>query len=395
MKINVAGAPTIARQGLPAETGPAALSPSAAPPLDPHAVPDAGGAVEIQHHHHHIPAFVEAELDRLYQNIYASLPKLLIYGGIDRVSTYVVRQGGEVITLWLFRVRGDVAEVLNELIQVSEVDTERFSRWLFGTRPGIRVIRFRAVRIGLAQLSLPFRRYTESEDIVVLLPASNDTYLQLLGKSTRKTIKGYHNKLLRACPDFRYDVLGPGEALDEQIRNILDLSRERMARKHKTTDYDAAETARVLRMCHRYGVIGIATANGKLCAGTITYRIGRHYFMKISAHDAAFDAYRLGNLVSYLCVANCIEAGGAEAHFLWGESDFKYSLHGVRRELHRLLIYRSHLQRICHPGHALSALWCNAYQHGKAWLHDGARAHRPLQTTLLDLSRRLRITAHL
>jgi hypothetical protein len=190
-------------------------------------------------------------------------------------------------------------------------------------------------------------------------------------------------------------VFGPGEASEDQVRGIMELSRARMARKHRTTDYDAAETARVVRLCERYAVIGIASASGKMCAGTVTFRIGRHYFMKISAHDSTFDCYRLGNLVSYLCVAHCIEERGDEAHFLWGESDFKFSLRGMRRDLHTLLIYRSHMHMACHPGHAIGAICCNAFHHCKAWLHDGARAHRPLQTSLLDFSRRLRITTHL
>ncbi|MBC7573964.1 MAG: GNAT family N-acetyltransferase [Herminiimonas sp.] len=348
----------------------------------------------IDYHHDHVPAYVEAELDRLYQNVYASLPKLLIYGGIDRVSTYVVRQAGELIAIWLFRVRGDVAEVLNELIEVGKAEANRFSKWLFDKKPGIKVIRFRAIRPVLDRLDYPFQHVNQSEDIVVQLPPTTADYLPLLAKSTRKMIKGDHNKLMRAFPDFRYEVLALGEATDAQIRAILDLSRARMAVKHKTSAYHAVEVERVLRMCRKYGVIGIATANGRMCAGTISYRIGRHYFMKTSAHDSAFDAYRLGNMVSYLCVAQCIDAGGEEAHFLWGEYDFKYSLLGVKRNLDNLFIYRSRLQAACHPRLALGAAYGSIIRRCKLWLHAGARDHRPLQTRLLDLSRRLRIRMH-
>ena len=51
-----------------------------------------------------VPSFVGPELDRVYQNLYSSLPTLTVYGKISAgTSTYVARRNGAIVAVLLFR----------------------------------------------------------------------------------------------------------------------------------------------------------------------------------------------------------------------------------------------------------------------------------------------------
>lgn len=350
----------------------------------------------VEHHRHSVPAFVAAELERLYENPYSCLHKLVSgsdSGAADKISTYVVRQDGIIITLWLYRDDGAVAQVLNELIEVSQADALRFSQSLFRRDPRITAVTFHAIRSKIRWMPYVFQQYNHLEDIVVQLPGSADDYLAYLGKSFRKTIKSYRNKLVHKFPDFQYQVLDLNAASEEQIRAVIELNRIRMSQKHKNSYFDEITIQHVLRMCRYCGLVGIATANGRICGGTIAWCIGRQYYIQVVSHDIAFDSYRLGNLVAYLSLVDCIQRGGSEAHLLWGRYEFKYSLRGVTRDLDKLVIYRSYLAFLLHPRLALSTAvrgWCRRYF---LWIHQSLHGRRALPHALRQISHWLRAHA--
>ena len=348
----------------------------------------------VEHYRHTIPAFVAEELARVYENPYSCLHKLIFCAEPDfskKISTYVVRQDGIIITLWLYREIGTVAHVLNELIEVSQADVVRFSESLFARESGIAVVAFHAIRTTVMALPFISQRYNHSEDIVVQLPDNADAYLAQLKKSFRKTITGYRKKLVQSFPDFQYQVLDSGAVSEAQVRAVIELNRSRMSKKNKQSDFDEAAIRQLLCMCRYCGLVGLATVDGKICGGTIAYCIGGQYYLQVIAHDAAFNRYRLGHLVAYLSLVDCIRRGGSQVHLLWGRYDFKYALLGETHDLDNLVVYRSQIQFLLHLRLVCSTMMQGWRRRYCLWLHQRLHEKRALPQTLLQISHWLRL----
>lgn len=323
----------------------------------------------------HVPAFVDREMERIYQSIYSSaffLRDEERAGG--PVGTYVVRSQGQVTGILLFRIRERRIEVINEIIPLEAAEIERFAHHMFIRFGKADVIQFNAIRTAFSQLAFPSQRYPVSEDLVLAMPGSAQDYLASLGKSTRKTIKGYTNKLMRAFPSFRYEVC-PGEQADlGQVQEIISFNRARMAQKNKVSAVDQAEADRIMALTRQYGLVGVATIDGRVCAGAVTCRVGDHYFMLLSAHDPRYDSFRLGMLCCYLTVADCVERGGLECHFLWGRYPHKIMLGGVPRNLDKVLVYRSRAILLRNADGALKAAFQGRLLRTRMWLlYDAAQ----------------------
>jgi CelD/BcsL family acetyltransferase involved in cellulose biosynthesis len=194
--------------------------------------------------------------------------------------------------------------------------------------------------------------------------------MTLLGKSTRTNIRYYLNKLKREHPSFRFTVLRGSEAPEDDIRAIVRLNRIRMQRKNKVSANDDAALEKILQMTQATGLVGIATIDGRLCAGVIGYRIGDHFFSWVRAHDPAWDEYRLGRLTGYLMICDAIARGIVEYHFLWGREEHKAMLQGVERRFSKVLIYRSRLSMLRHAGMAVRIAWSGTVRRLRLWLQD-------------------------
>jgi hypothetical protein len=300
-----------------------------------------------------IPPYVEHEIERIYGNFFSTLEQFRESGRIKDASTYVVFSGEKISTIFLFSIVENEVRVLNEVIKVSQNEVDQFSNYIFSTYGSVDVILFHAIDTDVTPSHRPYQRINCLEDIVLTLPHIPDEYYNNLGKSTRKTIKGYTNKLMRDFPTFENKTYVKTEADEQLIRTIIEFNRARMLSTGKVSAFDEEAIKHIIHFVHVYGMICVATINGKICAGSISYRVGDNYFMHVSAHDSQYDSYRLGVLFRYLTICECIRRGGKECHFLWGRQDFKFSLLGIQRDLHDLVLYRSRMRLILQSGMAL------------------------------------------
>jgi hypothetical protein len=321
-----------------------------------------------------VPAHVEADMERLYQHMYSSYTRMKVYGEIDgTTNTYVVRKGTEAAAILLFRLGKDTVRVLNEQIDLDEEEIERFSRYIFGTFDAVRLISFPVIHADVRKLPFAFQKFHSAHDIVLPLPPSVDEYTAMLGKATRTYVKRYVGKLRRAFADVRFDVYPNDDAGESVVREIIEFNRARMAGRFKSSYIDSAETARILELLRHRGFVCALRVDGRLCAGTINYRFGDNFFLQVVAHDPAFDAYGLGTLCCYLTITRCIEHGGKEYHFLWGQYEYKYRLLGVQRNLDQLTIYRSPACVLLNGALALRNAWSGYKYEVRTWLLDKAR----------------------
>jgi hypothetical protein len=306
------------------------------------------------------------------------------------ISTYVARANDAIISIFLFTLSARSVQVLNEMIALERAEVERFASHIFNRFSGVDIILFNAVAAGFTRLALPFQRHRMSEDIVLTMPPTAQEYLASLGKSTRKTIKGYSNRLRRAFPSFRYQVFEGGQVDVRHILDIIAFKRQRLAARNKASGIDQEETQRLIALVRRYGLVGVATIDGRICAGAISCRVGGHYFMLLSAHDPQYDSYRLGMLCCYFAVCDCIARGGSECHFLRGRYGYKTMLLGQRRDFHRLLIYRSHVHMLRNPGIVLKTACAAALRQAGIWLRHNPSLARMAKACIVAL-RHLRV----
>src|SRR4051794_21524064 len=95
--------------------------------LAPPAAPAATAGPEIRSYDNEVPAFAEAELERLYECLMSTLARFDIYAAAPGASTYVVREHGQVTTLFLFRHERNQVIVYNEQMPLAAADIRRFA----------------------------------------------------------------------------------------------------------------------------------------------------------------------------------------------------------------------------------------------------------------------------
>lgn len=305
-----------------------------------------------------IPDAVEHDLENLYQHLYSTLAHHRAYGGLaPGTMAYVARKHGQPLAVLLLRLEKNTVRVLNEQIYLAPEELNRFAHHAFQIFPDATAILFHAIDTDAQAIRFPCQHFHCTEDIVLTLPASIDGYRARLGKATRSYLNRYLNKLRRDFPAVRHEVYLQEEINPHHLRQIIDMNRARMAGRNKESYIDEAEAQRIVDMALRCGLVSLITIDGRVCAGAINFRIGDHYFLKVIAHDSAYNDYRLGTLCCYLSICECIARGGKEYHFLWGRYDYKYRLLGVQRDLDHVAVYRSYAHMLLNGRMALRNLY--------------------------------------
>ncbi|HZW13981.1 MAG TPA: GNAT family N-acetyltransferase [Noviherbaspirillum sp.] len=317
--------------------------------------------LSIRCHENEIPPFADAALQQLYGNLFSSLAYSKVFGGAENASTYVVRDGEEIVCVWLFRHEGNLVRVINEGIRPERDEVMRFANTIFANYPSAHMIAFHAIQAQRWQLPYPYQRYNCLEDMVLQMPRTAADYLASLGKSTRSYVNRYLNKLKRDFPSFRFQAFDAAQIQPQQVQEIIELNRSRMHGKGKVSINDEKMAQRILRLAEQCGFIGAIMIDGRICAGTINYRVGDNYFLEVLAHNPVYNDYRVGTLCCYLTICECITRGGNEYHFLWGQDDYKSRLLGVQRDLDHVVLYRSRLYALRHAGEVVRNL-SNAWE---------------------------------
>jgi CelD/BcsL family acetyltransferase involved in cellulose biosynthesis len=301
--------------------------------------------ITITCYENEVPPFVETEVDQLYGNIFSSLLEFRIYGWVGgRTSTYLECREGRISALLLFERDKGRVRVLNESIRVGTDEMQRFSDYIFSRYDDVNVISFKAIETDIRSLHFPYQRFNHLEDITLTLPADANAYHASLGKNTRRNIKRYGDRLRKTFPSYCFEVYEKGAVQEHHIRRLIEFNHARMADKNIQSVIDEDETRRIIKLAKACGLVGIATMDGKVVGGAVSYRSGCNYFLNILAHDPDYDDYWIGFLCCYETIRACIDRHAKEFHFLWGRYDYKFALGAVQRDLDNVTIYRSRLQ---------------------------------------------------
>ncbi len=340
------------------------------------------------------PAFLERELERLYGTRFSCLPCFKLHGSWDGVRAYVARRDGVTEAVFLFRCEGTRAVVLNEGMSVGDEVVNRFASYLFRNHDALSMVAFHYVETS-GRFAFPHHGAACGRDTVLALPESAAAYTARLSASTRASLEHRIRRIRRVLPGFSFAVYEKQEVPLRQVRAIIRLHRQGQAGKRHAAPIDDAEEERIIAYVALCGFVSVASADGKLLAGAITYRLGSNFTARILAHDPAYAGYRLSFVCAYLTICQCIEAGNSRYfHFGWGQRDYKRQLGGRVRRLVHLSLFRSRLHALRNLGGTLAALAGAAAFHLRESLLYTAHQDRYLTARLASLligaGRRLR-----
>jgi hypothetical protein len=320
------------------------------------------------------PAFLERELDRLYGTRYSCLPRFKLYGSWHQVRAYVARRAGVAAAVFLFRCEKGRATVLNEGMHVSDEDANRFASYLFRNHDSVSHVAFHFVEAGAHRFAFPFQRAACGEDIMLALPPSAEAYTASLDAATRTILQQGLSQIRHALPNFSFSVYETQDVPVPVIRAIIRLDRLSAQALGMAPLIDEAEEERIIAYVALCGFVTVATSNGRICAGAITYRLGSNFTARILAHEPTGGGHLLGISWAYLTICECIKAGGSRYfYFGWGQDAYKQDLGARDRRLVHLSLFRSRLHVLRHAGPALDALVGGLAFHARRWLLRSAR----------------------
>jgi hypothetical protein len=282
----------------------------------------------------------------------------------------------------LFCIKAEQVKVLTEMFILDERIAAAFCHDVFLRYRDCRAVIFNAIRWPVHKMELPCQYFACSENYVLNLPDSVQAYESSLGKSTRKTLRGYNNRLMRDYPGFEWRSLPaadlPRHVQRALVRQLQVFKRNSMATRGKHAQSDSRETACMLALANDCGLYSLGTVNGKLCAGSLACRIGDNYVMLLCASDPEFSLYRLGLLACYWSICDCLRQQGRECHLLWGRYRYKEQLLAVPQPLYQLRIYRSRWHMLCSPASVLTMTGRRLKHRLRLW----ALALTPLRTVI-------------
>ena len=320
---------------------------------------DHGGALTGGHrevlYQNQIPDFVPEWLGKCYGSLYGVLPALhaLEHQATQGIYTYV-RQAAtgnsaySTIVL-MFRRAGRSACVLNEGLHLDRASIDTFCAHVFESMPDVMQVDFHAIapltaiplESTLPRQARPCLSWPCTEDIVLYLPDSADTYLGRLGKATRKSMKKTLSRARRELTNFSHQIVS-GAALDDNlVHHIVAMNHARMAAQGRDSALDENATLELIKLIRSHGEAGVIVNGTQLCAGTLACRFGGDVFSLVNAHDPAFDHLGLGNLCRHLMILQAIKAGAKRFHLMGGNWAAKRATLAERQPLHHVTVYRS------------------------------------------------------
>ncbi|MGJ7914534.1 GNAT family N-acetyltransferase [Massilia sp. LXY-6] len=302
--------------------------------------PATADEVSVSYYETILPS-LEPELDLLYQNFNSSLSHFAIRQRARQAGAYVVRRNGCPVAIFLLRQEGQTMKVVNEMIELAPEEIERLKDYVFDRFPSVSRISFSLIGKDIGGLRFIHQQYGHSEDIVVTLPKTVDAYLSSLSSKMRHNIRHQLKAIAADHPGFHFATYENEEIDVKLVHDLISLKKANMHEKRIPFGLQPEEMAWMTERAKTSGLLVVALFDGQVCGGSLSLRIGDHYFAQMVGYDARFTKYSLGMLCCYLAMQEKIKRGAKEAHLSWGRNEYKFKLLGIQRDMANLDIYRS------------------------------------------------------
>jgi hypothetical protein len=289
------------------------------------------------------PRRFAAELDALYSSLLATVDWFETHDDAPWMGACLLDEPRHVL---LFTGKGDLIEVLNKSFAIAPADVERACQALYRAFPHVRRVRIE-VMFPPSELRRRNLVVVASNHMIVSLPSTEDDYFASLGKSTRKSLRLYFNRLARDFPDLTTEVFpSPGDdRVPALFHQLLEWKNARF-REHGMTTYweeHPGMVASFLALLERRGQVHLTTISGESAALAFTFPVGSGVCAEESAFDPAYGHYRLGTISQYWVTCDAISRGYATLNMLWGTEGHKSHFGATPHLASTVVIFRDNL----------------------------------------------------
>jgi len=248
---------------------------------------------------------------------------------------------------------GDTLIVYNKSFPIAPGDVERACRALFRALPDVRRIRLE-VMFPAGELPLPHRTLYSTDHMVIDLPESVAAYDATLGKSTRRNLRLYENRVRRAFPEARTEIVVPGDDGNAIMDLIVKWKIARFAAQGRTTYWEKRPKeyhclVALLRDCGEAQITYLAEEPAAI---VLLFPVGDSICAQEWAHDPDHESLHLGFLSLYEAVCEAITRGATSMDLLWGNAPHKARFGAKLRRATALSVFRSQTARLYSLGEA-------------------------------------------
>ncbi len=297
-----------------------------------------------------LPDWIWSGVEHLYQSVFSSRVMLEKAEHIQALpSAWVEKNEHQITDILLFHKEGCTIRVSNEVIQLSSDVIDRFSKDIFSNYPGIQFIRLHAIKLQSPLKNLLAFTSGFSEDYILNIPNSKEGWLEGLSSRTREKQRLCVKKAIAEINGIQFCVVRGAEIDESIVRQIVNLSHDRIKKKGKFFGISSEEESQLCRQMKKVGCLFILKKNDEICAGLLCSVIDTDVYMHVLGHDQKFNAMRLGLVCCILTIEHAISQGYKRLHFLWGHYDYKKKMGAKPVELYRLLILKSLSKGLLHP----------------------------------------------
>jgi len=297
-----------------------------------------------------LPDWIWSGMEHLYKSVFSSRVMLEKPELIQSLPlAWVEKNEHQITDILLFHKAGCIIHVSNEVIELSSDVIDRFSKYIFSNYPSTQFIRLHAIKLQSPLKNLLAFKSGFSEDYILNIPSSKEGWLSGLSSRTREKQRLYVKKVNAEINGIQFCVVRGAEIDESIVRQIVNLSHDRMKKKGKFFRISSEEEIQLCKQMKKVGCLFLLKKNDEICAGLLCSVIDTDVYMHVLAHDQQFNVMRLGLVCCILTIEHAISQGYKRLHFLWGHFDYKKKMGAKPVELYRLLILNSLSKGLLHP----------------------------------------------
>lgn len=291
------------------------------------------------------PPALAAELPALYSSLFATMDWFLTHDDPGPLGAVVLDEPRQVV--FFDRDGPRSARVLNKDFPIPPPAARRVCLALFRALPEVRRLRLE-VRFEPRALGLPHREDFATDHLVVSLPADLDAYHRSLGRSTRRNLRLYANRVARDLPRLATTVERPGRRSRELVDLFIAWKKARFGGQGRRTYWERSPdlAERFVRLLARCGEAHVTRLDGEPVALSFAFPVGDAVCAQETAFHPDYERYRLGFLAHYWVVCDALRRGAREVDFLWGTTTYKERLGALPRTAHSLSVFRHPVDRL-------------------------------------------------
>ena len=251
-----------------------------------------------------------------------------------------MHENDTLIELLIFDNKGNTSRCLNELVHIEQNIFAEFTKYIFKHYPAIKKIEIISSYNALSlNKSILFR---SSDDFVISLPSTIDSYYLELGATTRQHVKNYKRRLIRDYPQVNFVTKMGTEIEEDIIDKIIQLNFDRIRHKGEIPNLNRSHVNDFFKHSQHYGCVSYIEIDGLIIAGCIAFMSGKSMSLYIIGHDNNFSQYNVGQLGLIYLIQTSIENGFSTCHLLWGEREYKTRFLAKPQPMNSYIVFKTY-----------------------------------------------------